>query len=134
MQYDLMLLADPGPDRQRVLDALQRSIGVRADPELDNRFWMLHPAGQAQINIGTKDPVESIHLEFEIGDPALSESVTQYALSLATALEMRVEDMQYGHEIDETSLPALRSFWKEHRPPLLEEPAPAGKRRWWKVW
>lgn len=132
MAYDLMLLADPGTDRTRVLQVLGELPDLRPDPDLDNRFWLRCGAGEAQINIGTKDPVESIHVEFEIGNPELAEAVTRFSLDLAARLEMRVEDMQYLHEIDESSLPELRRFWAQ-----LSAPRPVqaeARKPWWKPW
>lgn len=133
MPYDLMLLADPGTERQRVLQVLRDYPDILPDPELETRFWLRTSSGEAQINIGTKNPVESVHLEFEIGNPALSEAVTRRGLALAEQLEMRIEDMQFGHEISEASLPELRTFWKELSPaPPISEPGP--KKPWWRPW
>lgn len=133
MAYDQMLLADPGTERTVVLQVLGELPGVRPDPELDNRFWLHLDAGEAQINIGTKDPVESVHVEFEIGKPDLAEAVTHFSLELAARLDMRVEDMQYLHEIDETSLPQLRRFWAEQAGRRPGAPPPV-KKPWWKPW
>jgi len=133
MAYHLMLLADPGTERERVLQTLREAEGVRQDPALDNRFWLTTPHGEIQINMGTKDPVESVHVEFEIGDAALAEAATLLSLDLARKLDMRVEDMHYLHEIDETSLPALRRFWREMRKPELVE-AGGARRPWWRPW
>lgn len=133
MPYDLMLLADPGPERSRVLEVLNGAGDIRPDPELDNRFWLQTSAGEAQVNIGTKDPVESVHVEFEFGDPDLSEAVTRRALSLAEELEMRIEDMQFGYEIGPEDLPKLKQFWKELRP-AAPVPEKAARKPWWKPW
>jgi hypothetical protein len=133
MAYDLMLLADPGTERERVLRTLREADGVKQDPSLDNRFWLTTPQGEIQINMGTKDPVESVHVEFEIGDAALAERATLFSLDLGKKLDMRVEDMQYLHEIDESSLPALRRFWSEMRKPDFAE-AGAGRKPWWRPW
>jgi hypothetical protein len=133
MAYDLMLLADPGTERERVLQTLQDSKGVRQDPSLDNRFWLTTPQGEIQINMGTKDPVESVHVEFEIGDAALAETATLFSLALGKKLDMRVEDMQYLHEIDESSLPDLRRFWSEMRKPDFAH-AGASRKPWWRPW
>jgi hypothetical protein len=134
MAYELMLLADPGPARSEVLRALEEAPDVRRDPDLDNRFWLASPEGEAQINIGTKDPVESVHLEFEIGPEAQMEAVTRRALALAGRLGMRLEDVLWGHEVGSDSFPELREHWARlaNRPPVLA--GAAEKRPWWRLW
>lgn len=128
-----MLLADPGTERTRVLETLQAAPDVRGDDRLENRFWLKTPHGEAQINIGTKDPVESVHVEFELGNPPLMDASTRRALELADALDMRVEDVQWGHEITTASLPELRKYWSTlgQRP---TEAVPASRRPWWRPW
>ena len=131
MAYDLMLLADPGPARESVLLTLQNAPDIHPDPELDNRFWIRLPEGEAQVNIGTKDPVESIHLELELGNLPLMDRIAHRALELGRTLEMRLEDVQWGHEVDESNLPQAETFWQElanRKPPE----APAPKRPWWR--
>lgn len=133
MSYDLMLLADPGPAREEVLRTLGSAPDVYPDPELDNRFWMRFPEGEAQINIGTKDPVESIHVELELGNLPLSDRVARRSLELAAALDMRLEDVQWGHEVDADNLSEAERFWKQ----LAERsaappPTPAPRRPWWR--
>jgi len=134
MPYDLMLLADPGPPRSAVLAALEAAPDVRPDPAVETRFWLATPAGEAQVNIGTKDPVESVHLEFALDQPALSEAVTRRALELAATLEMRVEDMQSCLEITERDLPALRDHWEDVARRARRGPPEAAPRPWWRVW
>src|SRR3712207_4458735 len=104
MAYDLMILADPGPQRQAVLSALAEDPRIQPDRELDTRFWLKTGHGQAQVNIGTKDPVESVHVELASTQPALLEAAARWALGLAERLEMRVEDVQWGHEVTPSSL------------------------------
>ena len=133
MAYDLMLLADPGPARAEVLRLLGEAPDIRRDPALDNRFWLSTSHGEAQLNVGTKDPVESVHLEFELGHLPLMDAVTSRALELGRLLDMRVEDVQWGHEITTENLPQLRRFWTSlsERPHAAAAPAP---RPWWRFW
>jgi hypothetical protein len=133
MLYDIMLLADPGPERAAVLRVMQEAPDIRPDSELSTRFWLATAHGEAQVNIGTKDPVESIHVEVETGSLLLMEAATRRALELSEGLEMRVEDVQWGHEVTLESLPRLREFWAGSG----TEPArvPLEKRRpWWRPW
>lgn len=127
--YDLMLLADPGPPRAEVIRALL-SRGVQPDPKLETRFWLDAAGGEVQVNIGTKDPVESVHLTMTTPNPRVLEAAADAAMELSRALAMRLEDMQFGEEIGEDNLEAVRRFWSGWRPPDLGEPA--GPRRWWR--
>jgi hypothetical protein len=135
MSYDLMLLADPGTERARVLNLLEASPDVRPDSDLETRFWLATDHGEAQINIGSKDPVESIHLEFDTGSQSHMEAVTLRGLELAERLEMRVEDVLWGHEVTRDNLPALRDYWQS-----LTAKRPNGaasgaeKKPWWRPW
>jgi hypothetical protein len=135
MHYDLMLLADPGTDRERVCETLNTAPDLTPDPALDNRYWLKTPNGDAQVNIGTKDPVESIHVEFEFGEPAFMEQVARRTLELGAALDMRVEDCQWGHEVTPENVTQLHNYWAELRrrkdaPAAAEEPS----RPWWRLW
>jgi hypothetical protein len=136
MAYDLMLLGDPGTERERVLQALREDPQITPDPELETRFWLETAHGRAQINIGSKDPVESVHLEFPADTPPLMEAASRKALELAARLEMRLEDMLWGREVTEADFPALREYWRTlmqgngHSPP----PSPAKPRPWWRPW
>jgi hypothetical protein len=132
MAYDLMLLADPGPERGRVLRTLGGALDVRPDPQLETRFWLTTDHGRAQINIGTKDPVESVHVELEAASLPLMETVTGRALELAALLDMRLEDVQWGHEVTPDALPRLREHWRSSGPG-----SPASTpvdRPWWRFW
>ena len=133
MPYDLMLLGDPGTAREEVLAALGEAEDIRPDPDLDTRFWLNTPHGDAQINIGSKDPVESVHLEFGLESPPLMEAVTLRALDLSERLDMRLEDMQWGHEVHRDSLTRLAAHWQEValRPAIPPKPA---RKPWWQVW
>lgn len=127
-----MLLADPGTERPRVLRVLSGAPDVRPDSGVETRFWLTTPHGEAQINIGSKDPVESVHLELPRIEAPLIEAATRRALELGAQLEMRVEDVQWGHEITAERLPELRSYWASLKPPTLEPPTRS--RAWWKPW
>ena len=129
-----MLLADPGTERARVLQALSESPDVRPDPELDTRFWLQTDHGQAQINIGSKDPVESIHLEFEHGPQPLMEAATARGLELAEQLDMRVDDVLWGHEVTRENLPALREYWNRSVNGNGASPPAADGKPWWRFW
>ena len=135
MSYDLMLLAEPGPDRGEVLRVLTEAPDIRPDPEVGHRFWLRTEHGEARINIGTKDPVESVHVEFGRDDLPLMEASARRALELADLLGMRVEDVQWGSEVTREALPELRRYWESLAagPPALGvESAP--RRPWWRFW
>lgn len=133
MPYDLMLLADPGPERARVVQVLQDAPDTRPDPTLGNRFWLTTLHGEAQVNLGTKDPVESVHLEFDAAQPALLEAIARRALELATTLDMRVEDVQWGHEVTTENLPRLLEHCSRQAAPTTSTAATA-PRPWWRFW
>lgn len=136
MTYDLMLLADPGPERAVVLRTLQEAPDVHTDTNRADRFWLRTPLGEAQINIGSKDPVESVHVAFELGKPALTEVVARRTLTLGDALGMRLDDVQWGKEVRMDDVPEL----VRHCDALASRPAPelvaqaATVRPWWKFW
>lgn len=138
MAYDLMLLADPGTEREKVLQVLEALPELSRDPQLTDRFWLTLPRGKAQFNIGTKDPVESIHMEMDLGDTELMEAATRWTLTLAEQIDMRVEDVQWGHEVHLSSLPALREYWTELQrrlaPAAAGSGSPAARRPWWRPW
>ncbi len=134
MAYDVMLLADPGPARTELLRVLKEAEQVRPDGDVESRFWLELPQGRVQINVGTKDPVESVHCLVERIDTALIESTTLWALELGRRLGMRLEDVQWGHEVSSADLPRLREYWSTLRPPV-SVPAEGNTRRpWWRVW
>lgn len=135
MAYDLMLLGDPGTDRATVIRVLEEDVQISPDGAIETRFWLETGHGRAQINIGSKDPVESVHLEFPADTPPLMEAASRKALELADRLEMRLEDMQWGREVTEADLPALREFWRSLPAPNGRAPENAGKSRpWWRLW
>lgn len=140
-----MLLADPGPPgeeipdpgtpRAQVLAQLDSAADIHRDPERGNRYWLTVGDVAAQLNLGSKDPIGSVHLELESADPVVLEAVTRRALTLAASLDMRVEDVLWGHEVTADNLPKLREFWHEPKPPASVSmgAAPAGK-PWWRFW
>ena len=135
MSYDLMLLADPGPQRAEVLRVLGEAPDVRPDPGLESRFWLQTADGEAQINIGTKDPVESVHVEFEMDRAPLMQAAATRALELAGTLGMRVEDVQWGREVTAGDLPRLFEHWANLPRTRTGADAPAtGPRPWWRFW
>jgi hypothetical protein len=136
MAYDVMLLADPGPERERVLSVLRDAGDIRPDPRLEHRFWLTTAQGEVRVNIGTKDPVESIHLETDALAVPLLEAVARRALELADTLEMRVEDVQWGHELTWSNLPELLTYAQRlaARPSPSHAGAGAAARPWWRFW
>jgi hypothetical protein len=133
MSYDLMLLADIGPARTEVCRLLENSPDIRPDPKIENRYWLNTPRGGAQLNIGTKDPVESIHVEVESMDVPELEAATRRALALADQLDMRVSDVQWGHDDHPEDLPELVRYWTGLSSSTAS-PESASRRPWWKVW
>lgn len=135
MSYDLMLLADPGPARDQLLGVLRGERNIRPDERVESRFWMQTPHGEVQLNIGSKDPVESVHCLVPERDLALIEAATQAVLELGIRLDMRLEDVQWGYEVTPGDLPRLRDYWRQMREPVR---APAedreARRPWWRVW
>lgn len=134
MIYDLMLLADPGTPRAEVLRVLDEAADVRPDPHLENRFALETGRGTETINIGTKDPVESVHIEFPAGDILRMEAATLRALELAEQLAMRVEDVQWGHEVTRGALPELMEFWNTLPAGHMPITQPRARRPWWRIW
>jgi hypothetical protein len=133
MTYDLMLLADPGTDRARVLEILSATPDLTPDAALEDRFWLKAADAEAQVNIGTKDPVESIHVTFELEELDRMEAVARRSLTLAERLDMRVEDVQWGYEVSADNLSGLREYWQslQNRSTLVADQA---RKPWWKVW
>ncbi len=128
--YDLMLLADPGPSRDRVIALLSSRTDVRPDLAVENRYWLATSAGAAQVNIGTKDPVESIHVEFDFTSVEMLRAVAEGSLAIAGELGMSIEDVQWGHALHAGNLEELiRSI-----SPRAAAPAPAPQRPRWKLW
>ncbi len=133
MAYDLMLLADPGTERAAVLDILGSQRDIRADPTVANRYWLETPAGTAQINIGTKDPVESVHVEVESPTAPLLDSVFRRALELGDGLEMRLEDMQWGREVTPEDLAELPRYLGTLGA-VAKNGSPPPQKPWWRPW
>jgi hypothetical protein len=143
MGYVLMLLADPGPPgqeipdpgtpRAEVLAILNAAPDLRVDGSRPDRYWLKVGEESAELNLGSKDPVGSIHLEFESDDPQVMEAFALRALELAAALRMRVEDVLWGREVTREHLPELREFWRAQSRPEPAQPA-APPKPWWRFW
>lgn len=131
MSYDLMLLADPGTARGSVLTALSTAPDITPDPGLPHRFWLQTPHGKVQINIGTKDPVESVHCELTSPEPSLVEVAARRALALAAELDMRVEDVQWGHELTAGNVSDLLAHLQGATSRASHEKTP---KPWWAFW
>lgn len=125
-----MLLADPGTPRPTVLAVLQQAPDVRADPNLASRYRLTTPLGNGYLHVGSKDPVESIHVSFPAGDPAAMVETARRILDLAERLEMQVEDVLWGREVTRDTLPLLRKRWEEPQPAPPSLPGRNG--RWWR--
>jgi len=134
MLYQLMLLAEPGPPRADVLRLLKEATDIRPDAELDNRFWLSAGGGAVQIDIGTKDPVESVNVEFKQGATPFMAAAAERALEIARDLEMRVEDCQWGDEVTFESLPQLKEYWTSRAARGPETAATPAARPWWRIW
>jgi len=137
MSYDLMLLADPGVDRAELLRVLGDAPDVRSDLSLGTRFWLTTARGEAPVDIGTKDPVGSVHVELAADRPAEMEAAVRRTLELAELLQMRVEDVQWGHEVTPENVPGLLEHWTEQAGRRSGTATPAGaanSRPWWRFW
>lgn len=133
MTYEFLLLADPSPAREAVLAEFGRRADLQVDPADPTRFRAAGPGGLIRLSIGSKDPVESIHLEVEPPVRPCLELAAKLALDLAARLGMRVEDIQWGRELTVETLPGLRAYWDEQERPPGSTAAPA-KRPWWRIW
>jgi hypothetical protein len=134
MSYSLMLLADPGTERERVLQVLASAPDIEPDRDVETRYRLRTPQGEAEVNIGTKDPIESVHVEFEMDRVELMDAVARRFLQLARELGMRMEDVQWGHEVTEANLPELLSHFRDLRSRPQTETVPEARRPWWRVW
>jgi hypothetical protein len=135
MAYDLMLLADPGPARDEVRRVFEAAPDIRPDATLQNRYWLTTSHGEIALNVGSKDPVESIHLEVVPEEIPYKEAVTVRALELAGELDMQLEDMLWGHAVTRETLDELRAFWRNRAAHSPAASAPrSGSRPWWRIW
>lgn len=138
MAYDLMLLADPGPAREEVRRVFEAAPDIRPDAALKNRYWLTTPHGEIAMNVGSKDPVESIHLEVVPEEIPFKEAVTVRALELSRELEMQLEDMLWGHAVTPESLEALRAFWRNRAQSgtagMGTAPQHSAAKPWWQIW
>ncbi|MCC2669568.1 MAG: hypothetical protein K0Q72_2039 [Armatimonadetes bacterium] len=133
MRYELMLLADPGTPREQMMRVLTGSPDIRPDGDGGNRFILKLGNLEALLEIGSKDPVGSLHMEFDTAAPPVMESMVRRALDLAAALDMRVEDVLWGREVSPASVPELRAHWETARPAAIPAGAAAAK-PWWRFW
>jgi hypothetical protein len=136
MDYDLMLLADPGPPRQDVLAVMAEEADIRRDDRLENRYWFAAGGVDVQVNIGTKNPVESVHLLFQPTSRQQVEAVARRSLSLAASLQMRVDDVLWGHEVTDANLAGLLEYWSglAARTTSVSGTTPSAARPWWRFW
>lgn len=133
MVYELMLLADPGTDRERLLRVFTEAADIQALPGQNHKYRLTVGHAEAQLEIGSKDPVGSVHVEFDAGDVQQMEAVALRALDLADSLEMRVEDVLWGGEITRSNLGQLRAHWQQQKPSGLSKQALSPK-PWWRLW
>jgi hypothetical protein len=61
------------------------------------------------------------------------DAAARRALELAVTLGMRVEDVQWGHEVTPATLPDLQRYWAGLGKRRTEA-APVSKRPWWRPW
>ena len=125
-----MLLADPGTAREQMMQVLTGAPDIRPEGDAGIRFILTVGGTEVLLEIGSKDPVGSLHMEFDAGPPAVMEPIVRRALDLAAQLDMRVEDVLWGREVGAADLPELRKHWEA---PRTAAPAPAA-RPWWRVW
>lgn len=132
MVYVLMLLADPGTDRERLQRVFADAPDIEPFAGQTNRFRLTVGAAEAELQIGSKDPVGSVHVEFEVGDPSVMEAIARRALGLAASLDMRMEDVVWGHEVSLANLDQLRAHWQQNK--LGGSAASSAAKPWWRFW
>lgn len=129
-RYVLMLLADPGAPREEVFQAFESAIDIQ--PDIDRRGCFRLRAGEADVEllVGSKDPVESIHCEFDRRSNSSALEIARRLLGLASGLGMYVEDVQWGRELTEPGLGDWLAHWK----PIQTGPESAAspRDRWWR--
>jgi hypothetical protein len=131
MVYVLMLLADPGTERERVQRVFDEAADIQPFPGQTNRYRLTVGGSEAELQIGTKDLVGSVHVEFDTGDAGQMEAIALRALELADQLDMRVEDVLWGDEITRANLGQLRAHWQQQGKPGAP---PAAAKPWWRFW
>jgi len=132
MVYVLMLLADPGTERERVHRVFNEAADIQPFAGQTNRYRLTVGGSEAELQIGTKDLVGSVHVEFDTGDVQQMEAIALRALDLADQLDMRVEDVLWGDEVTRSNMAQLRAHWQQHWKPGA--PAPAAAKPWWRIW
>lgn len=128
-----MLLADPGTDREHLLRVFDEAADIQPVAGRTNQFRLTVGTCQAHLDFGSKDPVGSVHMEFDPGDTHQLEAVALRALELAAQLEMRVEDVLWGGEITRSNFGELRTHWLQKSKSGKQIPTVAAK-PWWRIW
>ena len=122
-----------GPPPPRLLRVFTEAADIQALADQNNKYRLTVGHAEAQLEIGSKDPVGSVHVEFEARDVHQIEAVARRALDLAASLEMRVEDVLWGGEITGSNLGQLRAHWQQQKPSGLSKQTPPAK-PWWRIW
>jgi len=133
MAYVLMLLADPGTERAQVHRVFDAAADIQPFAGQTNRYRLTVGKSEAELQIGSKDPVGSVHLEFETDDVHQLEAIARRALDLADQLDMRVEDVVWGDEVTRDNLALLRAHWQQQGKPGKSSTS-AAIRPWWRFW
>jgi hypothetical protein len=133
MAYVLMLLADPGTERERVHRVFETAADIQPFAGQTNRYRLTMGGLEAELQIGTKDPVGSVHLEFDAANVDQMEAVALRALELADQLDMRVEDVVWGDEVTRSNMERLRAHWQQLEKPGKSAVSGAPK-PWWRFW
>ena len=128
-RYVLMLLADPGAPRDDLFRAFESAIDIRPDTHRRGCFRLRAGEADVELLVGSKDPVESIHCEFDRGSDASLLEIARRLLSLASDLGMYVEDVQWGRELSEPVLDEWLAHWQTS--PAEPLAAPQARDRWW---
>jgi hypothetical protein len=132
MVYVLMLLADPGTDRERLQRVFADAPDIESFQGQTNRFHLAVGNAVAELQIGSKDPVGSVHVEFEAGNSPQMVAIARRALELAGSLDMRMEDVVWGHEVTAANMDQLNAYWQQKTWEVAVSPAAA--KPWWRFW
>lgn len=132
MVYVLMLLADPGTDRERLQRVFTDAADIEPFQGQTNRFHLTVGGAVAELQIGSKDPVGSVHVEFEAGNAPQMAAIARRALELAGSLDMRMEDVVWGHEVTAANMDQLSAYWQQKT--WTVPVASAAAKPWWRFW